>query len=101
MVAIYSLAGISGANFNPAVSLTLGLTKTMNAEGLEWNSVGLYIVAQLLAGVVAGFSYSTVFQDNSFTLGPKEGFGTLEAGLCEFLYTFMLCFVVLNVAVAT
>merc|ERR1719231_2054542 len=31
-------------------------------------------------------------------LTPATGFGWWEAGLAEFLYTFMLCFVVLNCA---
>ena len=39
MVAIYSLGGISGANFNPAVSLALGISKAMNGDGLEWKDI--------------------------------------------------------------
>merc|ERR1719310_240105 len=35
-----------------------------------------------------------------FNLEPKPGFTWWEAGLAEILYTFMLCFVVLNVATA-
>merc|ERR1719174_1447215 len=34
----------------------------------------------------------------SFQLGPAKGFNGASAGACEVLYTFMLCFVVLNVA---
>jgi len=52
-----------------------------------------------LAGIVAAFSYAILFW-NAFNLGPSKGFGALSAGLCETLYTFMLCFVVLNVAAA-
>merc|ERR1719450_1076651 len=37
---------------------------------------------------------------NAFNLGPTKGFSGFSAGLCELLYTFMLCFVVLNVAAA-
>merc|ERR1719333_39577 len=35
---------------------------------------------------------------NVFNLQPSPGFGIMQAGAAEFLYTFMLCFVVLNVA---
>ena len=35
---------------------------------------------------------------SAFNLAPGEGFGGSEAGAIEILYTFMLCFVVLNVA---
>jgi aquaporin Z len=99
MVAIYALGGISGANFNPAVSVALGISKSMKGPGMDWKQVGLYVVVQLVAGVVAAFSYAILFW-NAFNLGPSKGFGGLSAGLCEMLYTFMLCFVVLNVAVA-
>jgi len=92
MVAIYALAGISGANFNPAVSLALGLTKA-----LDWSDVATYMVVQIIAGIAAAFSYYGLF-GAAFNLGPAFGFSYIEAGLCELLYTFMLCFVVLNVA---
>jgi len=99
MVAIYALGGISGANFNPAVSVTLGITKAMKGPGMDWKTVGIYCVVQIIAGIVASFSYALLFW-NAFNLGPSKGFGVLSVGLCETLYTFMLCFVVLNVACA-
>jgi len=98
MVAIYSFGGISGANFNPAVSTTLGITKALGGPGMEWKDVGIYFGVQLVAGIVAGFSYFALF-GKAFNLAPAKGFGLVEAGMCELLYTFMLCFVVLNVAV--
>jgi len=94
MVSIYALGGVSGANFNPAVSFALGLSNK-----LAWKDVAMYSVVQLLAGILAGLSYSALFW-KSFFLQPGEGFGWWQAGLAEILYTFMLCFVVLNVATA-
>jgi len=94
MVSIYALGGVSGANFNPAVSVTLGLSKK-----LGWKDVGIYSVVQIVAGIAAGFCYSAML-GKTFNLGPSKGFSALEAGLAEVLYTFMLCFVVLNVATA-
>jgi len=99
MVAIYSLGGISGANFNPCVSVALGVSKAMGGPGLDWNTVGQYCGTQLAAGLAAAFSYVGLF-GKSFNLAPSAGFGWVNAGLCELLYTFMLCFVVLNVAAA-
>eukprot|EP00929_Paragymnodinium_shiwhaense_P100585 TRINITY_DN62_c1_g1_i1.p1 TRINITY_DN62_c1_g1~~TRINITY_DN62_c1_g1_i1.p1 ORF type:complete len:471 (-),score=114.98 TRINITY_DN62_c1_g1_i1:125-1537(-) len=99
MVSIYALGGISGANFNPAVSFTLGLTKQMKGPGLDWKLVGIYCAVQLLAGVCAGFAYFGLF-GTVFNLEPNKGFGLVAAGACEFLYTFMLCFVVLNTGVS-
>jgi len=34
MVMIYAFGGISGGNFNPAVSFALGLTKKMGGKGI-------------------------------------------------------------------
>jgi len=99
MVAIYALGGISGANFNPAVSVCLGISKAMKGPGMDWGDVAKYCGVQILAGIVAAFSYAILFW-NAFNLGPSKGFGALSAGLCETIYTFMLCFVVLNVACA-
>jgi len=92
MVSIFAFGGVSGANFNPAVSVALGINKN-----LGWGDVGAYSVVQLIAGIAAGFSYSALF-GKSFALGPAKGFGIGEACIAEILYTFMLCFVVLNVA---
>jgi len=92
MVSIYALGGVSGANFNPAVSLALGIAKK-----LEWKDVGIYMGCQIAGGITAGLVYGLTLW-NVFNLQPSAGFSWWQAGLAEFLYTFMLCFVVLNVA---
>lgn len=100
MVAIYALGGVSGANFNPAVSFSIAFSTSMNGPGkMSWKVCAMYSVVQVLAGVLAAFCYCILFW-NAFRLGPSKGFGILSTGLCEAAYTFMLCFVVLNVAVA-
>merc|ERR1719163_1042685 len=91
-VMIYALGKSSGANFNPAVSLTLGL-----AGKLEWMEVAIYAGVQIVAGICAGLCYLAMFGE-SFNLAPTKGHSLWQAGLAEVLYTFMLCFVVLNVA---
>jgi aquaporin Z len=91
-VMIYALGKASGANFNPAVSVALGI-----AGKLEWKEVAIYAVTQIIAGVAAGGCYLGMFGE-SFNLQPVKGHSMWQAGLAELLYTFMLCFVVLNVA---
>ena len=54
MVGIYALAPISGANFNPAVSVALALS-----DKLTWKDCIMYVVAQLLAGFAGLLSCST------------------------------------------
>jgi len=94
MVSIYALGGISGANFNPAVSFALALNKT-----LAWDKAGKYMLVQIVAGIVAGFTYAAMFWD-VFNLAPASGYDWKHAFLAEFLYTFMLVFAVLNTAVS-
>merc|ERR1719235_948459 len=89
---IYALGGVSGANFNPAVSIALGMSGIMPMP-----KVGAYCAVQIVAGLCAGFTYAALFM-NVIPLAPAPGFGWLEAMLAEVLYTFMLCFVVLNAA---
>jgi len=93
MVSIYALNKASGANFNPAVSISLGLAKKMD-DG--WKQVGAYCVAQIVGAILATVVYTLLF-GSSLRVRPTEG---LEVGayLCEIIYTFMLCFVVLNTA---
>jgi len=92
MVMIYALGKSSGANFNPAVSLALGINKN-----LPWDQVAIYAVTQIVAGIAGGGCYLGMF-GHSFNLAPAKGHTMLQAGIAELLYTFMLCFVVLNVA---
>mmetsp|Transcript_22318 Transcript_22318/g.59719 ORF Transcript_22318/g.59719 Transcript_22318/m.59719 type:complete len:441 (-) Transcript_22318:250-1572(-) len=97
MVGIYALAKVSGANFNPAVSVTLGLVGK-----LPWADVFLYSLVQTLAGALAGILARAIFKSSEFALalGPAHGFEWWQAGVCELVYTFMLCFAVLNTACA-
>lgn len=98
MVSIYAMGCISGGNFNPAVSFALGLTSSLESRPcyFTWKTVLIYSCAQVLAGICAGVAYSLLFWE-TFNLSPAPGFGWVNAGLSEMLYTFALCFVVLNV----
>ena len=94
MVSIYALASVSGANFNPAVTLTLYLTKAET----DLTKVGAYMATQIVAGICAGMTYLAVFGD-AIPLQPGKGHGVAGAAAVEILYTFVLCFVVLRGAV--
>jgi aquaporin Z len=90
---IYALGGISGGHFNPAVSLAVLIAKS----DFSATSAGIYMACQIAGGVCAGGTYGLVLWD-VFNLAPTPGFGLVQAGVAELIYTFMLCFVVLNVA---
>jgi len=93
-VSIYALGKASGANFNPAVSFALGIVGKM-----LWTDVFIYMFMQILGGLVAGFAYVGLFGTHkAFNLEPTKGHTPGQACMVELIYTFMLCFVVLNVA---
>jgi aquaporin Z len=112
MVMIYSLGQVSGANFNPAVTLALGMRSV-----LAWGDAAAYWCAQLFGGLFAvGMAVAIESGNASGTGGynlalvastPKVG-GVDIAGRgtwgqiieAEFFFTFLLVFVVLNAAVA-
>ena len=73
VVSVYALGGVSGTNFNPAVSFALG-----RSNKLAWKEVGIYCAVQIAAGICAGLCWAGL--------------------LWKVLYTFVLCFVVVNCA---
>lgn len=94
MVMIYSLASVSGAHFNPAVTVSI---KFSGRGILTMQEVICYVVAQLLGGLAAGATYLAIF-GQAFVMEPVGKFSALEAMAVEVIYTTALCYVVLNVA---
>jgi len=91
MVMIYAGGHISGAHYNPAVSLAVFVRGRLGSGDLF-----AYWGAQLLGGLVAGLVGRWMFDFPVQT--TFEGKVLTEAFLVEFLYTFALAWVVLNVA---
>src|SRR5688500_12520198 len=90
MVMVYAGGHISGAHYNPAVSLAVMLRgKTTAMEML------FYWVAQLIGGAAASLLVGA-FKENAVVtpIVPEVG----QALLAEFVFTFALAWVVLNVA---
>jgi len=94
MVMIYALGSVSGAHFNPAVTVAILLSAR---RLLEVTDAFAYIIAQLLGGLCAGLTYRAIFS-MAFTLEPVGHHTALASGIVEVVYTMALCYVVLNVA---
>lgn len=89
MVLIYATGHLSGAHLNPAVSLG-----ALIRGALSFGDFIAYVIAQLIGGVLAALL--------SFALFPAaESAASIDVGpafLAEAVFTFILVFVVLNVA---
>eukprot|EP00747_Dinoflagellata_sp_TGD_P165087 gnl/TRDRNA2_/TRDRNA2_185909_c0_seq1.p1 gnl/TRDRNA2_/TRDRNA2_185909_c0~~gnl/TRDRNA2_/TRDRNA2_185909_c0_seq1.p1 ORF type:complete len:466 (+),score=79.51 gnl/TRDRNA2_/TRDRNA2_185909_c0_seq1:177-1574(+) len=92
MILVYTLGGISGGHFNPAVSIAVGLTKH-----LEWKMVAMYCFVQIIFAIFGALTYGLIFQ-KVFAVGPFPDHEWYDAFGCEALYTFMLVTAVLNCA---
>src|SRR6516164_10956512 len=92
MVMVFATGHVSGGHLNPAVTLAVFLRGTCPAR-----DVIPYWVAQIVAGVVAAF-VAVYLCGRSGT--PMEIKSVPMALVAEFLFTFALAFVVLNVATA-
>merc|ERR1719310_529354 len=92
MCMIYALGSVSGAHFNPAVTTALTFCGKSPAGDIPH-----YMAAQLLGGLSASLTYSAI-TGKAVPLGPGSGHSMSTAGFAEIMYTFVLCFVVLNVA---
>ena len=90
MVMIFAGGHVSGAHFNPAVSLAAWMRgKLLTRDLLP------YWIAQVFAAVVAVWAVHFFKHTAS---GDGMAIGIKAALLAEFLYTFALAYVVLNVA---
>ena len=90
MVMVFAGGHVSGAHFNPAVSTAVFLRGKMSQDEL-----GSYVAAQVAAAVVAGLIVIVLGYD------PEDAVAVAGAGkmlVAEFLFTFALAWVVLNVA---
>ena len=93
MVMIFAGGHISGAHYNPAITLAIwmrGKCETSDVPG--------YLVAQLLGGVLAAI-IAGVLGGGAATASPME-INITSALLAEVLGTFALAYVILNVATA-
>jgi len=92
MVMVYAGGHVSGGHYNPAVSLAVFLRGKLGARDMA-----LYWVAQLLAAIIAGIL--VLFMKGNPAITPINP-NPLLALIAEFLFTFALCYMVLNVATA-
>ena len=92
MIMVYMGGHISGAHYNPAVSLALLMRGKMPSKDFI-----PYVVAQVLGAIVAAYLSSVIF-GRTIPIAPSASASMVAALLVEILFTFALALVVLNVA---
>lgn len=92
MVMVYAGGHISGGHYNPAVTLGVFLRGRATAPEL-----GGYWVAQVVGGVAAALVTGFLKPDAVVAIADPP---VAQAFVAEFLFTFALVYVVLNVATA-
>jgi len=97
LAAIAALGHVSGAHFNPAVSVAFWLTRHLPARDL-----GVYVVAQLLGALAAALLLWVLWPDQPANLGATVP--SIDAGralLLEGVMSALLMLVILSVATDT
>jgi len=95
MAMIYAFGDISGAHFNPAVTIAFAFAKKF-----DWKEVPKYILFQCLGAIFASAVLFILFPASK-ELGatfPAEGFDPWRAFILELLLTFFLMLVIINVS---
>ena len=94
---IYAGGHVSGAHYNPAITLAFWLRGKCLAKDIPG-----YVIAQIVGGLLAAFigKYLLEFVPGTNGIISGSNYEFIPAALSEFLGTFILTFVILNVAVA-
>ena len=93
MSMIYSLGNISGAHLNPAVSIAFTIAGRFSVKYLPG-----YIISQLAGAVLASLTLKLMFPANIFLGATLPAGPELQSLLLEFILTFFLMLVIINVA---
>ncbi|GAA4274161.1 MIP family channel protein [Aquimarina gracilis] len=93
MAMIYAFGEISGAHFNPAVTIAFAYAKKF-----EWKEVPKYIIAQCVGAIVASSVLLFLFPESEFLGGTIPTVDSFRAFILELLLTYFLMVVIINVS---
>ncbi len=93
MAMIYAFGDISGAHFNPAVSIAFAYAKKFS-----WKEVPKYIIAQILGAFAASLILWFLFPESEFLGSTTPKVDVWRAFVLELLLTFFLMLVIINVS---
>lgn len=93
MAMIYAFGEISGAHFNPAVTIAFAYAKKFS-----WKEVPKYIVAQLLGALFGSLMLWILFPESEYYGATIPSIVPWRAFILELLLTFFLMLVIINVS---
>jgi aquaporin Z len=95
MVMVYALGSCSGGHLNPAVTMAVYCS---GRNKITLKEAGMYMGSQILGGLFGALIYVFVSGGASFALGPYEPFTWNGVVAAEFVFTWLLTYVVLCTA---
>ncbi|XP_074272394.1 aquaporin NIP1-1-like [Silene latifolia] len=94
MVMIYAVGHISGAHFNPAVTVAFAICRRF-----PWKQVPAYVLSQVLGATLASGTLRLIFHGHQTQFaGTLPSGSNLQSLVVEFIITFYLMFVISGVA---
>lgn len=96
MAMIYAVGHLSGAHFNPAVSVAFAV-----ARHFPWSSVGAYVAAQVAGAMAAALVLRGSLGDLASVGATAPAGSVAQSFLWEVVLTFLLMFVITAVATDT
>ena len=93
MIMVYAGGHVSGGHYNPAVSTAAAIR-----GAFPWSNLIPYWIAQALGAFLAALIVKNYI---GYTAAAEYTFDLTSLIICELLFTFALCYVVLHTATAT
>ncbi|CAM1335202.1 MIP/aquaporin family protein [Tenacibaculum aestuariivivum] len=93
MAMIYSFGEISGAHFNPAVTIAFAYAKKFS-----WKEVPKYIIAQLIGALLASCMLWVLFPESEYYGATIPSVAPWRAFILELLLSFFLMLTIINVS---
>lgn len=93
MAMIYAFGEISGAHFNPAVSVAFAYAKKFS-----WKEVPKYVIAQILGAILASVILWVLFPTSEYYGATIPTIDVWRAFILELLLTFFLMLTIINIS---